>query len=222
MVHMGALITVSGAVGGIGTSTFAYGLALQFATGAVLIDAQPDGVSLDCLIGAEECAGIRWSQVRVRSADISAEAIRAALPQHHGVHVLASDAEATADAVAIPHLVTALLQADSPVVLDISARDGLREMLHPDLDVMLLPATLPGIVSAQASLRSDTRLVLVEDGRAEVLPAMVSESLEREIVGVVRWQRAVLSAATAGVRPPATTDVMRVAALLVAGLVDVV
>lgn len=222
MVHMGAVVTVSGAVGGIGASTFAYGLALQFAAGVVLIDAQPDGVPLDCLIGAEACAGTRWSQVRIRTSDISAQAIRAALPQHQGVHVLSADAESTADALAVPHLVTALRQAGSSVVLDLSARDKLRETLPMDVDVMLLPATLPGIVAARGLLRSSTQLVLVEDGRAEVLPAMVSDYLECELAGVVRWQRGVSSAATAGVKPPAATDVMRVAALLLAGLPDVV
>ena len=222
MVHMSTLVTVSGAVGGIGTSTFAYAIALNCNSGAVLIDAQPDGVALDVLVGAEECAGARWSQVRIRTAEIKAQAILAALPQHGRLHILSADSEAAADSSAIPYLVRALQQDGVDVILDMSARSPLRKSLDPDVDVLLLPPTLPGIVAARTALLAKTRIVLVEAGTPEVLPRRVAEYLDREIAGVVRWQRGVALSATAGVPPPAGTDVMRVAASVLNGLDDVV
>ena len=222
MVHMSTLVTVSGAVGGIGTSTFAYAIALHCNSGAVLIDAQPDGVALDVLVGAEECAGTRWSQVHIRTAEINAQAILAALPHHGRLHILSSDSEAAADSSAIPYLVRALQQDGVDVILDISTRNPLRKSLDPDVDVVLLPPTLPGIVAARTALLAMTQVVLVEAGTSEVLPRLVAEYLDREIAGVVRWQRGVALSATAGVPPPAGTDVMRVAASVLNGLDDVV
>ncbi len=217
MVHMGTLVTVSGAVGGIGTSTFAYAIALQCNSGAVLIDAQPDGVALDVLVGAEECAGTRWSQVRIRTAEINAQAILAALPQYGRLHILSSDSEAAADSSAIPFLVRALQRDGVDIILDISARDALRKSLAPEVDVLLMPPTLPGIVAARTALLAKTQVVLVEAGSFEVLPSRAAEYLDREFAGVVRWQRGVALSATAGAPPPAGTDVMQVAASILNG-----
>lgn len=214
---MGILITVSGAVGGIGTSTFAWAIAQQVAHlmpshTSVLIDAQASGPPLDLIAGAERVAGIRWSQVRVRSADIAHETVLAALPVHCGVSLLSSDEDATADGVALDHLVGVLRSESCVVVLDISARDARRESLAPEIDLLLVPPTMGGIVSAHRSLRPDTRVVLVETGHADVVLNQVAEYLARPELGSVRWQRAVIAGERSGAGTPRSTDVMKLAA----------
>ena len=217
---MGMVISVSGAVGGIGTSTFAYALALQadpvLQSGcrAVLVDAQSDGAPLDLLVGAEAAPGIRWSQVRIRTTDIAADTILAALPQHRGVAVLSSDRDAAVDAAALGHVVSVLREENCVLVLDLPARDPLRESLRPDIDVLLLPPTMCGIVAAHVAMRESTVPVLVEVGSADVSAQMVAEYLAVQPLGVVRWQRSVRAGFVAGGSLPGTTDVMRIAALI--------
>lgn len=209
---MGYVITVSGAVGGIGTSTIAYALALQPQGTAVLIDGQPDGAPLDILLGSESMPGTRWSQVRVRSAAIEANAVLSALPVVHGVHVLSADREGWADAAALPHLVQCLRERCELVVLDVPAR-GQLDLGNVDLRLLLLPATVTGVGAALAMQDGPTRLLLVHSGRADFPPHAVGEYLDHEVLGSVRWQRGVTDASVACTPPPAGSDVMRIAAV---------
>lgn len=216
---MGRVVTVSGSVGGIGASTFAFAVALQTGPEAVLIDGC-QGLPLDLLIGAEARAGARWSQVRIRSSDIESDTVRAALPEHHGVRVLSSDAQAVPDAIAITHLVQALAKAPGAVVVDLPARDPLRTALRPDLDVLLLPPTVHGVAAARMSVRSGTRAIVVRTGAADVAEATIAGFIGVPVGHVVRWQRSVSLAATAGAPPPAHSDVMTVAARLLEDVID--
>lgn len=217
---MGVVVTVSGSVGGIGTSTFAFAIALQAGPGTVLIDAQPDGVPLDVLIGAENAVGTRWSQVSIRSSDIAAEAVSAALPEHHGIRVLSADRDGLPDALAVGYLVTVLRAEVGVIVVDVPARHPLRHSLRPDIDVLLLPPTLPGIVAATHALLPETRACVVDLGFADVPVPRVGEYVDRSVVGTIRWQRAVSAAATAGSPLPVGCDVMRLAARVLGGGTD--
>ena len=73
---MGSVITVSGAVGGVGTSTLAYAIASQLPQSAVLIDAQPSGTPIELLIGGESEPGTRWHQIHVATPDIDPKTVR--------------------------------------------------------------------------------------------------------------------------------------------------
>ena len=218
MVPMSMVVAVSGSVGGIGASTFAWALAQQLtladgeAQHVCLIDVQPDGAPLDLIVGCEQTPGIRWSQVRIRSTDIAANVILQALPAHHGVAVLSADSGATADPVALGHLVAALRRDGCRVVLDIGARDAVLPTLQPDVEVLLLPPTLPGIVAAHAVLRRGAELIVVDTGNADVTPEMVATQLGRAPRASIRWQRSVRDAAVSAAPFPATSDVMRAAA----------
>lgn len=216
---MGIVVTVSGAVGGIGTSTFAYALALHSPSSAVLIDVQPDGVPLDVLIGSEDVPGTRWSQVRVQSDAIAADAILTALPEFHGVRILSADADATADPRAVGILVEVLRGHVDLVVLDIPSRHPLIDALNADTEVLLAPPTLLGVCAVLAS-RSAAQLVVTDTGHAGFRPARMHEYLDSDIAGVVRWERAVHAAAAACTTPPTSTDVMRVAQSVWQGLAD--
>ncbi len=207
---MGCVVAVSGAVGGIGTSTFAYALALQAQGGAVLIDAQQGGVALDALLGMEQEAGTRWSQVRIRSDAIDAVSILQALPRRGHVAVLSADGDATADANAVHVLAKVLAPVVDLVVVDVPLMHPIRAGLPSDLRMLLTPPTVLG-VAATLRVPIDADLVVVDTGNADVPVRLVGDYLQREIRGRIRWQSAVSSAASACVAPPPNTDCMRLA-----------
>lgn len=205
---MAHVLAVSGAVGGIGCSTFAYALALQSRHPCLLIDGQPDGVPLDVLIGAEDVAGTRWSQVRVASDAILGTSIVAALPEWNSVHVLSADRLATADFRALPVIVEAMRRDGHDVVLDLPPHAA----APADRRILLLPPTLLGVAAAARRLDADTWCVISEASWTDFPSAHAERYLDAEQVGVVRRQRAVALAAAACAPPPAGTDLMRVAA----------
>ena len=217
---MGYVVTVSGAVGGIGTSTFAYALALQPSGTSVLIDGQPDGVPLDVAIGLEREPGARWSSVRLGSSDIAVPTVLAALPQAHGVHVLSADREAAADPVALPLLVTAMRDACDLLVLDLPIRAAGDAALRPDLRLLLVPPTLPGLGAALVAHAMEHAVIAVDTGSDGLPIGTFHQYLEHPVAGIVRWQRPVSAAADACVPPPRTTDIMRLASLLWGGIAD--
>ncbi len=216
---MGQVAAVSGAVGGIGTSTLAYALALQPSGAVALIDAQPDGAPLDILVGSEGVTGARWSQVRVQSDAIDALTILDALPEHAGIHVLSADRAGSVDARALRYLVAALRDHCDLVVLDIPMRDAGLEALRPDLRVTMLSPTITALGSAMTAPAGEL-LVVVDTGHADFPATAAADYLGRELAGVVRWQRAVTMAAAQCVPPPASADVMRVAAAIWGRLSD--
>lgn len=212
---MGLVMSVTGSVGGIGASTFAFALALQSGAESVLIDGC-SRLPLDLLIGAEGRAGTRWSQVRVRSGDLEPSVIRAALPEHHGVRVLATDADAVPDPAAIQHLVGVLQREQGVVVLDLPPRDPLRTVLRTDLDVVLLPPTVHGVAAARLVALPTSQAVVVRCGGDEVPEHAIADYIGVPVRHAVRWQRSVTQAARAGAPLPARADLMTVAAALLA------
>lgn len=216
---MGHVAAVSGAVGGIGTSTLAYALALQPSSPVALIDAQPDGAPLDILIGSEGVPGARWSQVRVQTDAIDGATVLEALPEHAGIHVLSADRAAGADTRALRFLVAALREHCELVVLDIPARDPGLDALRADLRILLLPPTVTALGAALAAPATDL-LVAVDIGYADFPTSATVGYLDKELAGVVRWQRAVTTAAAQCVPPPASSDVMKVAAGIWGRLID--
>lgn len=211
---MGFVVSVSGAVGGVGTSTFAYALALQAQGSSVLIDVQWDGAPLDVVVGVEAEPGARWSQVRVQSDSIDADTVLSALPVAHGVHVLSSDRDGTADTRAVGHLVNALRDQCELVVLDLPLRHPATSLVRADARVLVMPATIAAVAAAYGIDGAPQCFVVVDTGHADFPGTRITDYLDGEIVGTVRWQRAVTLAAGACLPLPSTSDVMRVAAAL--------
>ena len=205
---MGSLITVTGCVGGIGTSTFAYALGLA-ARPAVVIEGVASGAPLDLLVGAEQAPGVRWGQVRIRSDAFNVGEVRRALVQWQGVSLLAADREGVMDPLAAQLLVEAL-RRDGIVVLELPYRHPLRDSLRPDLDLVLLPPTLPGIAALALARRPHSRPIVVDIGTADLTQRQLVEVLQCEPPRL-RWQRSVRLACTAGAALPASSDPMRVA-----------
>lgn len=210
---MGLVVTVSGAVGGIGTSTFAYALALQQAS-SVLIDAQPDGTPIDLLIGAERETGTRWRQVHVTTG-IDATTVLTALPQWQSVHLLSSDREATAHTGALTHIVAALRE-EHMVVIDVDARNPIIETVQPDLRVLLVPTTIYGLGAALASTSLDCVVVVVESLLADFTIADLRSYLPQACVADIRHERGVWQALRNATPPPVNTSVMTAAQVVYA------
>lgn len=209
---MGRVVTVSGAVGGIGTSTLAYTIALQGGEPAVLIDAQPDGVPLDVLVGSEAVPGARWGQVRVQSDAIEGTTVLAALPQFVGLHILSADRAGTADARALRFIVDALRACCELVVVDIPAREAVIEQLRADLRLLVVPPTVTGLGAALA-VPDPGLVVAVDIGRADFPISSMGDYLG-EVAGIIRWQRGVALAGSRCEPPPGSSDVARVAGFI--------
>lgn len=209
---MGFVIAVSGAVGGIGTSTFAYALALQARPDVVLIDARSDGTPLDLLIGAETEPGTRWHQIHVSRTDLDADMVLSALPEWQGIRFLSASRQGTAQAAALDVLTTTLRGDDHTLVVDVSARSSMLDLLQPDLHVLCVPNTIYGLGAALPSMRDDTVLVvmrsLTEDFRADDLGKYVPQPR----LGVVEPQREIAMAMRARMPLPPKSSVMRAAA----------
>lgn len=206
---MGLVVAVSGAVGGVGASTFAYAMALQQPGSSVLLDAQPDGAPLDLVIGAERESGTRWKQVHV-TTNIDAEAVLAALPAWQGVHFLSSDREATANNEALVHIVDAL-RHEYLVVLDVDARNQVIERIHPDVHVLLVPNTIYGLGAALGSMPSTRALVVVDSNLPDFTVQHVQQYLPQPTLAVMRHERSVWQAMRNATVPPASSSVMAVA-----------
>lgn len=217
---MGSVIAVSGAVGGIGTSTLAYALALRVASRAVLIDAQSSGVPIDLLIGGESEPGTRWHQIHLASAEIDSETVRNALPQWNGVRFLSANRFGTAHMPALTHLVTALRSDLDYIVVDVDGRSSLLDALQPDVHVLVVPNTIYGLGAAVPSIRDNTALVVVrshlEDFRAEEIGGYLSQP----VFGVLEHERSVWMSLRMRAALPAHARVMQVAERIILRTAD--
>lgn len=88
------VLVVTGASGGLGTSTLAGALALEAArrSGAsVLVDADIDGGGVDVTVGVEHLAGPRWPDLAEARGEVDGGALAALLPASEECAVLAAD-----------------------------------------------------------------------------------------------------------------------------------
>ncbi|HFG8808774.1 septum site-determining protein Ssd [Corynebacterium striatum] len=88
-------LAVVGAAGGVGTSTFAYALAVEAGAG-LLVDAAPYSGGLDLLAGIEEEPGARWPDLASGSGAVNATDLHRAVPRHGNLGVLAASRSAHA------------------------------------------------------------------------------------------------------------------------------
>jgi secretion/DNA translocation related CpaE-like protein len=110
--------------GGAGASVLAAGIALTAAARgepAWLVDLDPLGGGSDAGLGAELSAGARWPDLGVLAGRLSPAALRAAVPDVHGVAVVAT-ARSTGDLApdAVRTVVAAASRGAGTVVLDLA------------------------------------------------------------------------------------------------------
>ena len=185
-VERGWLVAVGGSCGGAGASTVATALALAAAPGVLLVDGDPWGGGLDLLLGAERADGLRWPDLTGLRGRVAGDALLAALPEVHGVHVLAASREAPGPVPdeALVAVVEAARSVGCPVVVDLARAgppDAAVALADADLAVLVVPGRLRAATAA--------RLLVEEPGSpwsaAHLVVGRVPGGLGREEVADV-------------------------------------
>ena len=117
------LVAVTGARGGVGTTTLA--VAVARGLGAVLVDTDGAAGGVDLWLGGEELPGVRWSGLGLAGGTLAAGELVAALPRIGRSRVLAADRADLPGAAAMAQVLNVL--GDTDVVVDLARRfdDGL-------------------------------------------------------------------------------------------------
>lgn len=150
----GATVTVVGASGGVGASTFAVLLARASARAdrgrpVVLVDLAGGG-GLDVLLGVEGRPGARWPALAGLRGAVAPGDLDGLLPRWHGVEVLSGHREGPRpDAEAVAAVLAALREREATVVVDLAAH--------------LLGGPVGEAVGAQATAGGGTVLVAQQD-----------------------------------------------------------
>lgn len=208
-------VGVVGARGGAGVSTLSAALSVRAAAlqhQVVLVDADPLGGGLDLLLGCEDEDGLRWADVAATRGQVSAEALRAALPRGHDVSVLSWDRTPTPAAAphAVHQIMAAARRGSDVVVVDLPRRlDGLaREaLLACDVAILLCPADVRAAAGAGQllpSLRSlcgDIRLVVRTGAATDVTADGLADHLGLPLLGVWPTRRGLERSVDEGLGP---------------------
>jgi secretion/DNA translocation related CpaE-like protein len=154
------LVAVVGAAGGAGTSTVAGALAHHLAVhegNAVLVDLDPAGGGIDLMLGGEDDAGARWNELAGVSGRVDERILIDALPVTHGLPVLSwpAEGEIEPDAVAVGHVLDALMRSRHSVVADIGRGVDLRchsALARAAQVVVVVPLRVRAVASARRLL----------------------------------------------------------------------
>lgn len=157
------IIGILGAVGGVGTSTFAAALAWFLREkNPILLDGSMRSGGLDLLLGLEEKEGARWEDINFDAGDLNPQDVRAALIQEKGLSLLthargAVDyAQSPAQDIP-PSLNKALrtLSADNSLIIcDLSYEEYCFREIFAQLDmlILLVPLEVRAVASAHAMI----------------------------------------------------------------------
>ena len=193
-------VAVVGGRGGAGASTLSCALALTAAgrgERTMLLDVDPLGGGLDLVLGCEHLPGVRWPDISTVGDEISATALRAALPTVDGVHLLSCG---RAHSRPIPaDTVRAVLAAVRPVhqvlVVDLPRRlDPAAEAVAMEADLVLLvvPAEVRAVAAAArvsayvCLLAGDVRVVARGPAPSGLSPAFVADRLGLPLAGQLK------------------------------------
>lgn len=226
-VEPGSLTVVGGCCGGAGASTLAAALAVS--TGrSLLVDADGTGGGLDLLLGAEWVDGLRWPDLAGLRGRVDGGAVLAALPETHGVHVLAPRREAPEEVPpdALAAVVAAARAQGTPVVVDLPHRaPALAEVVLADavLAVLLVPARVRALAAAGPLLAAGSWAraeVVVRTAPGGLSPAEVGAALGRTVLAELGHDRSALVRGERGEPPQvgARTPLGQVSRLLHARL----
>ncbi len=167
----GRVVVVSGASGGLGTSTLACAVARRAhrgGVGAVLVDLVAGG-GLDTTVGAEHRPGYRWPDLADADGELDGGRLLARLPEAGGVPVLGSRGPVPARAV--PAVVATLRGRTGVLVADcghLGQQGQVPTSLEPDLDVVLVgvrPRQLADGDALVTALADDREVRVVTRGR---------------------------------------------------------
>ncbi|HEX6887129.1 MAG TPA: hypothetical protein VF143_03400 [Candidatus Nanopelagicales bacterium] len=166
----GDVVHVFGAVGGAGASTVAIACASARAPDCLLVDVDPGSTGLDLPLGIGAGEGGRWTAVPDSGQPLLAESLRAALPEVGGFHVLTGPPLQPGDQR--PGWVLAGARPGFGSVVVDGGQGGGPAWVDPgDRVIIVLPATLPGVVGAR-------RLMEVSAGHPVLLAVRPSSWLD--------------------------------------------
>lgn len=194
-----------GASGGLGTSTFAAGLALAAAEregAAAVVDLVPCGGGLDLLLGIETADGARWADLAGARGTLGD--VGAGLPVVRSVAVVTQDRArpSTPSLPAVEAVVAALRRSHRLTVVDC-----VPDSLPADVDRILLMVGADVRSVAAGRMLAELRGVapsglVVRRGRGRTLPAdVVGRALGARVLGIVSDDRSLPGLAELGMPP---------------------
>ncbi|WP_225755036.1 hypothetical protein [Actinotalea sp. Marseille-Q4924] len=215
-------MAVVGAAGGVGSSTLACLLAQRRAADGdrvVLVDLDPGGGGLDVLLGVEQLAGARWSDLRHTGSGVDAAALVRALPHWRGVAVVSGDVHRTGERrdlagpapVVVASVVDAVVAGGGLVVLDVSARGAgvvpawEAAARRTDASVLVTAQDVVGVAAglvARPLLPGDRGALVLRARRAPVVaPLEASQALGLRHVATLPLDRSVGPSTDRGLGP---------------------
>lgn len=217
------LVSVLGAVGGVGATTVAAGLAAEGArrgARSLLLDLDPTAGGVDLLLGAERAEGVRWDALDRSGGRLSGEALMTVLPRHRGVEFLTWDRGAAAVEPVVDPVLEAASRTADLVVADVPRQPGPASeavLARSVLSVLVVPEDLRGLAAAGQLVpllaqRSGTVVALGRRRPGSVGSAVTSEQLSVPVVGRVGHDRRLPGAVARGLGPWRSRAVRRGAA----------
>lgn len=207
--------------GGASTVTAALGLtAARRGVPTLLIDADAMGGGIDLVVGCEDLAGLRWSEVAATSGRVSSSALRSALPTVDELSVLSWDRgkDVRLDAATMRSMLSAGQRGSRLVLVDLPRRfdDGAAEAAACcDVVAVVCPTDVLAIAGAarlSPGLRevvADVRLVVRRGGRPATSPETVSDLLSLPLLGSVPTTSRIARSIDAGLGIPARGPLTR-------------
>lgn len=193
----GAVAAVIAGRGGAGASLFATALA-QTAPDALLIDVDPWSGGIDLALGGEAEAGLRWPDLALQGGRLNYPALRAALPQRHGVSVLSSGrAGVEIDAEPLAAVIDAGCRGGATVICDVPRRSTVAvetALEAADLVVLITCADVRSCAAAAAiapwvlAVNPNVGLVVRGPAPSGLRPAEVAESVGLPVLAAMRPQ----------------------------------
>ncbi len=206
-------IAITGASGGVGTSTLAAALTLTAAEvsgSAVCVDADDLGGGVDLHFGVEDRPGVRWPDLAGLRGDLDQDALVARLPARGTAYVL-SHARTSGRPAGPPdaeraNLVRVLRTRRSVVIAGGRIRTEPWWGDRVDLTVLMVAAHAPGLAAAPGAMRRlggrPACVVLVGPAAHPELADLVTQTLDVDVVGCLRPHRRAAAALDAGSPPP--------------------
>jgi hypothetical protein len=158
----GRVLAVVGAVGGAGASTVALACAAAAGSGCLLVDADPWSAGLDLPLGIPGSSAGRWGSVPDTEEPLVAESLTAALPRVQGITVVTGEMPEPAGG-RVARVVEVGRAGFLRTVVDCGRSPAHVPLGPSDALVLVLPATLAGVVAARRVLDDAVvgRVVLV-------------------------------------------------------------
>ena len=217
----GCLVSVVGAVGGIGASTFAAALGHRAGgrgLASMLLDLDALGGGLDLVLGAERAEGVRWQGLGGADGTLSAGSLAEVLPRAEGLATLTwSRDEQVSEPPPLAPVLTAAARGFDLVVADAPRHGGeaLCEVVGRSVcTVVLVPEDARGIGAAAALVArlealTDSVAVLSVHRRGGPGAELIGRVVDRPVLGRIRHERRVQTAIEQGHGPRRSRSLSR-------------